>query len=135
MPCESEHGTYVQTARVFEPRLEQVTSSGPLTYVCEDDALIGNPKEQPRRIGFGAKAAGVACFLALVGGVARLFKGGLVKGDVQGEMGFTLVGHNTGEAEPSAWRLKAPWQPTMMQWPCRERRLILTWERPLRMNF
>ena len=37
--------------------------------------------------------------------------------------------------KPSAWRLKAPWQPTMMQWPCRVRRLILTWERPLRMNF
>ena len=28
-----------------------------------------------------------------------LFKGGPVKGDVRGEMGFALVGHNTGEAE------------------------------------
>ena len=62
--------------------------------------------------------------LALVGGVAMLFKGGLVKGDVPGEMGFALVGHNTGEAEAQCLAIES-----------RVRRLILTWERPLRMNF
>ncbi len=53
----------------------------------------------PRRFGFWAKAAGVACSMALVGGVSMLFKGGPVKGDVRGAVGFALVGHNTGEAE------------------------------------
>ena len=37
--------------------------------------------------------------------------------------------------KPSAWRLEAPWQPTKMQLPCGVRPLILTWRRPLRMNF
>ena len=102
MSCESEHLTYVQEAR----------------------ALIGKLEAPPTRIGFWAKAAGVACFMALVGGVAMLFKGGPVKGDVRGEMGFALVGHNTGEAEAQCLAIES-----------RVRRLILTWERPLRMNF